>query len=410
MDGRNSWLRNHYEKDKIHHLIVNEVPGNGHEIKYRGYQKGIRRELNRQTQDSDHMEKILRFVKIRGKMRVLDLGCGSGYLSFPMAKNNPDSEVIGLDIVSDTLEANRSKANEERIKNLSFVRYDGIDFPFEDQSFDLVVTRYALHHFPDIEHSIGEMSRVLKEGGTLFISDPCPNECDTKRFVDDYMRLKKDGHIRFYSKDEWISLCGKRDLNFVDGFESSIRFPRKKDTAYGYKEVLAKHNKSVIESYDLAETDTELFITEHVNNLLFRKNRPMEGMSDNGSLDAQDLAAIKGDLPGYFQAHLNKDLFVYVIRDGQNIVSCAFLLIVEKPMSPAFINGRTGMVLNVYTCPSYRRKGCAKRIMEALLSEAKKMEISVIELKATEDGYPLYRSVGFTEDDSKYHRMKWKNR
>jgi len=63
---------------------------------------------------------------------------------------------------------------------------------------------------------------------------------------------------------------------------------------------------------------------------------------DNGSLDAQDLVAIKRDLPGYFQAHLDKDLFIYVIRDGQNIVSCAFLLIVEKPMSPAFINGRTG--------------------------------------------------------------------
>ena len=90
------------------------------------------------------------------------------------------------------------------------------------------------------------MSRVLKEGGTLFISDPCPNECDTERFVDDYMRLKKDGHIRFYTEDEWKSLCGNHDLNYVDGFESSIRFPKKKDTAYGYKEVLAKHDKSVI--------------------------------------------------------------------------------------------------------------------------------------------------------------------
>lgn len=85
-------------------------------------------------------------------------------------------------------------------------------------------------------------------------------------------------------------------------------------------------------------------------------------------------------------------------------------LIVEKPMSPAFINGRTGMVLSVYTCPSYRRRGCAKIIMEVLLSEAKKMEISVIELKATEDGYPLYRSVGFEDDGSKYHIMRWKNR
>ena len=234
---------------------------------------------NRQTQDSKHLEKILQFIQISDGMRILDLGCGSGYLSFPVARNNPGCEVIGLDIVSDTLRANRSRANKEGIKNLTFVSYDGIDFPFEDDSFDLVVTRYALHHFPDIGHSIGEMSRVLKEGGKLFISDPCPNECDTERFVDDYMRLKKDGHIKFYTKDEWKSLCGKCDLNYVDGFESSIRFPKKKNTAYGYEEVLAKHNKAVIESYDFAETDTELFITERANNLLFRKNKLMWGIS-----------------------------------------------------------------------------------------------------------------------------------
>lgn len=41
----------------------------------------------------------------------------------------------------------------------------------------------------------------------------------------------------------------------------------------------AKHSKSVIKSYDLVETDTELFITGRVNNLLFRKNGLMEGMS-----------------------------------------------------------------------------------------------------------------------------------
>ena len=132
-------------------------------------------------------------------------------------------------------------------------------------------------------------------------------------------------------------------------------------------------------------------------------------IEDNGSLDAQDLATIRRELPGYFQSHLDKDLFVYVLRDGQTIVSCAFLLIVEKPMSPAFINGRTGMVLNVYTCPSYRRRGYAKIIMETLLDEAKKMEISVIELKATENGYPLYHSIGFVDGGSKYHIMKWKN-
>ena len=227
---------------------------------------------NRQTQDSEHLERILSFINVNKDMRILDLGTGSGYLSFPIAKNNPCCDVIGLDIVNSALEANRARAVAEGIKNLSFVSYDGIDFPFDANTFDLVVTRYALHHFPDIEHSIGEVSRVLKSGGMLFISDPCPNECDTERFVDDYMRLKKDGHIKFYTKDEWTAICRRKGLMVVDSFNSSIRFPKKKDTAYGYEEVLKKHDKTVIDSYNLLETDTELYLTEQVNNILFKKN------------------------------------------------------------------------------------------------------------------------------------------
>ena len=45
--------------------------------------------------------------------------------------------------------------------------------------------------------------------------------------------------------------------------------------------------------------------------------------------------------------------------------------------------------------------------MEALLEEAKRLELSVVELKSTEDGYPLYRSVGFMDVGSRYHMMKW---
>ena len=228
---------------------------------------------NRQTQDSEHLKRILGSLKISEGMKLLDLGTGSGYLSFPIAKNNPGCEVNGLNIVNDALQANRMRADAEGIKNLSFVSYDGIDFPFEDVSFDLVVTRYALHHFPDIEHSIKEVSRVLRNGGRLFISDPCPNECDTKRFVDDYMRLKKDGHIKFYTRDEWKEICSRQGLFIVDSFDSKIRFPKKKDTAFGYEEVLRKHDKAVIDSYDLIETDTELYITEQVNNIIFEKKK-----------------------------------------------------------------------------------------------------------------------------------------
>lgn len=226
---------------------------------------------NRQTQDDGHLQRILSFVGIKDGMKILDLGAGSGYISFPMARNNPSAQVVGLDIVCAALETNRKRATEEDLANLSFVNYDGIDFPFEAASFDLVVSRYALHHFPDIERSVGQVARVLKGGGKFFVSDPRPNDCDCERFVDDYMRLKKDGHIKFYTKSEWEDICARQGLEFFDSFESAVRFPKQKDTAPGWQDVLAKHDKAVIASYDFFEAETELFLTEQVNNILFVK-------------------------------------------------------------------------------------------------------------------------------------------
>lgn len=75
-------------------------------------------------------------------------------------------------------------------------------------------------------------------------------------------------------------------------------------------------------------------------------------------------------------------------------------------MSPSFITGKTGIVLNVYTKPEYRKKGYAKKIMNMMLEDAKAENVSIIELKATEDGYSLYRSVGFEDVVAKYHNMR----
>ncbi len=127
---------------------------------------------------------------------------------------------------------------------------------------------------------------------------------------------------------------------------------------------------------------------------------------DLGEINNADLKLIESLLPGYYEKHLNKDLKVYVVRNERDIVSCAFLLIVEKPMSPSFITGKTGIVLNVYTKPEYRKKGYAKKLMNMMLEDAKAENVSIIELKATEDGYSLYRSVGFEDVVAKYHNMR----
>lgn len=128
---------------------------------------------------------------------------------------------------------------------------------------------------------------------------------------------------------------------------------------------------------------------------------------DLGDVDEADLETMRRALPEYFSKHLNHDLHVYIARnDDGEIGACAFLLIVEKPASPAFITGKTGTVLNVYTKPECRHRGYAKKLMQMMLEDAAKEHLSVVELKATDEGYPLYKAVGFEEVVSKYHVMR----
>ena len=225
---------------------------------------------DRQTQDSSHIDSILDILPIKSGMRILDLGTGSGYLAFSLARRYPDVSFTGLDIVEIALEQNRKRTEQEGLKNLSFSSYDGISFPFEESSFDMVVSRYALHHFPDIHKSLSEVHRVLTEKGYFFISDPSPNENDTSGFVDKYMQLKPDGHIRFYTHEEWNKLCSEHDFKLEASFASSLCFPRK--TGKAYEDLLRSHTKETADGYGIKIVGDEIFITEQVNNILFRRN------------------------------------------------------------------------------------------------------------------------------------------
>lgn len=228
---------------------------------------------NRQTQDSEHLQKILDTINIQENMSVLDLGTGSGYLAFAMAGDCPTSKVTGLDIVENTLIENRKIADEKNVKNVEFVAYDGLDFPFGKEQFDLITTRYALHHFPDIEHTFQEVSRILKKGGRFFIADPTPNADDSERFVDDYMRMKPDGHIKYYEKEEFENYAKAVGLKLVKAFQTEICFPRLKKTAIGFDDIMNKHKKEVIEGYQVRVTKDNqyIYITQKVWNLLFEK-------------------------------------------------------------------------------------------------------------------------------------------
>ncbi len=127
---------------------------------------------------------------------------------------------------------------------------------------------------------------------------------------------------------------------------------------------------------------------------------------DLGEMSGQEADQYRTRLKEYFERVLNQKIFCYAAKENEVILSTAFLLVSEKPASPSFPNGWTGTILNVYTKPEYRGKGLARRVMEALVRDAENMDLCLLELKATEDGYSLYQKLGFEQDQSHYRPMK----
>jgi ribosomal protein S18 acetylase RimI-like enzyme len=108
--------------------------------------------------------------------------------------------------------------------------------------------------------------------------------------------------------------------------------------------------------------------------------------------------SIASQLQQYYPKHLNLDFFAaFVENDCRDIASIAFLVISEKPANLFFPTGKTGMILNVLTYPEYRRMGYATNAMNLLIEEAKRQNLSYIELSASDSGKPLYKKLGFQE-------------
>ena len=220
--------------------------------------------------DDKHLEKILNDIDVKTNNRILDLGTGSGYIAFPLACKSKEIEVVGLDIVDNTIRRNNEIVKEKEIENLKFDNYDGVNIPYEDNTFNVMVTRYALHHFPNIEDTIKQLQKIIKLGGQVYISDPTPNKIDNKRFVDKYMQLRDDGHVKFYTKHEYIALLEKYGFELENIFISKIRFSRAVDNRY--YELMKSYEEEIIKAYDVEVIDDRIYITEDVLNMRFRKN------------------------------------------------------------------------------------------------------------------------------------------
>ncbi len=104
-------------------------------------------------------------------LRVLDVGCGTGYTTSGVLKRGDVSEMVALDM--NPVQLKRAVKNLRPEKVRTFIsRGDADNLPFADYSFDAVISVGAIEYFPDPEKTIMEFARVIKSSGTVIVGGP----------------------------------------------------------------------------------------------------------------------------------------------------------------------------------------------------------------------------------------------
>ncbi len=137
------------------------------------------------------MHEILK--RLPRSARVLDLGCASG----------------SFDTGAYTFQTIRVDAEPQRA---GVIQADAAALPFPAESFDAIVSNHSLEHFADLERCLGEIGRVLKPGGALFVAVP-----DASTFTDRLYRwlARGGGHLNAFTSAEDLA----RRVEWATGLE-----------------------------------------------------------------------------------------------------------------------------------------------------------------------------------------------
>ena len=155
--------------------------------------------------DPARIERLVEAVDPASESRLLEVACGPGLLALAFAKRC--REVIGLDLTDAPLAIAEKNRRERGLANVRFQRGDADRLPFAESEFDVVVCRFAFHHFEEPGRVLREMARVCCPQGKVVVEDLVSSEHRARGdYQNRFERLRDPSHTRALAPTELIGL------------------------------------------------------------------------------------------------------------------------------------------------------------------------------------------------------------
>ena len=153
------------------------------------------------------------------------------------------------------------------------------------------------------------------------------------------------------------------------------------------KKVELNYKKASVEDIELL-VRTRIIVLRTVNNMA----------------DDADMSEVEERSREYYMRCFDEDIHAaYLVLDGDRFVGAGGISFYEVMPTGHNPSGRKAYLMNIYTDPSYRRRGIAMHVLDLLVGEALDRGIEDISLEATPMGRPLYEKYGFEGSPSEMH-------
>ena len=171
---------------------------------------------------------MLSRVQKAGPLNALDVGCGEGRFCRMMSAHG--IQTTGIDPTPQFLKTAMGKDTAG-----TYVQARGEDIPFEDASFDLVVSYLSLIDIEGFEEALAEMARVLRPGGQLLIANlnsfitALPDGVQNSGWIEDESGQRTHYGVDNYMKrrEAWTEWRGIKVLNYHRPLRDYMRVPLK---------------------------------------------------------------------------------------------------------------------------------------------------------------------------------------